>query len=91
MTWDAFDSVRLADVELAYRVVGDGPGLTVLLHGWPQTGECRRHVVEPLSRDRTVVVPDLRGYGGVSVSAISPPARMVSSRVPRGAGGRSRR
>ncbi|MGK3208634.1 alpha/beta fold hydrolase [Amycolatopsis sp. MEPSY49] len=63
MTWDTFDSVRLADVELAYRVVGDGPRLIVLLHGWPQTGECWRHVVEPLGQDHTVVVPDLRGYG----------------------------
>ena len=63
MTWDTFDSVRLADVELAYRVVGDGPRLIVLLHGWPQTGECWRHVVEPLGQDHTIVVPDLRGYG----------------------------
>jgi haloacetate dehalogenase len=44
-------------------MVGDGHELVVLVHGWPQTGECWRHVVEPLSRDRTVVVPDLRGYG----------------------------
>ncbi|SFW86626.1 alpha/beta fold hydrolase [Amycolatopsis australiensis] len=69
MTWDTFDSVRLADVELAYRVVGDGPRLIVLLHGWPQTGECWRHVVEPLGRDHTVVVPDLRGYGASGLTA----------------------
>src|SRR5437763_1267107 len=63
MTWDTLSSVRLADVELAYRVVGNGPELMVLLHGWPQTGKCWRKVVEPLSREHTVVVPDLRGYG----------------------------
>ncbi|WP_435154191.1 alpha/beta fold hydrolase [Amycolatopsis sacchari] len=57
------ESVRLDDVELAYRVAGDGPELVVLLHGWPQTGECWRHLVGPLSEGRTVVVPDLRGYG----------------------------
>ncbi|SDZ21940.1 Pimeloyl-ACP methyl ester carboxylesterase [Saccharopolyspora shandongensis] len=63
MLRDNVESVRLDDVELAYRVVGDGPELVVLLHGWPQTGACWRHVVEPLSRGRTVVAPDLRGYG----------------------------
>jgi haloacetate dehalogenase len=42
-----------------HRVLGSGPGLVVLLHGWPQTGACWRHVIEPLSRHHTVVVPDL--------------------------------
>ena len=63
MPWDTLESVSLGDVELAYRVVGDGPELVVLVHGWPQTHACWRHVMEPLSRDRTVVAPDLRGYG----------------------------
>ncbi|MEV0087188.1 alpha/beta hydrolase [Saccharopolyspora sp. NPDC050642] len=63
MLRDNVESVRLDDVELAYRVVGDGPELVVLLHGWPQTGACWRHVVDPLSHGRTVVAPDLRGYG----------------------------
>ncbi|WP_435582833.1 alpha/beta hydrolase [Amycolatopsis thermoflava] len=63
MPWDIRESVRLDDVELAYRVVGDGPEAAVLVHGWPQTHACWRHVVEPLSRGRTLIVPDLRGYG----------------------------
>jgi haloacetate dehalogenase len=63
MLRDTLQSVRLDDVELAYRVVGDGPELVVLVHGWPQTHACWRHVIEPLSRGRTVVAPDLRGYG----------------------------
>ncbi|GAA2353167.1 alpha/beta fold hydrolase [Streptomyces violaceusniger] len=57
------DSVSLDDVELAYRVAGDGPNLVVLLHGWPQTSACWRHLMGPLSSGHTVVAPDLRGYG----------------------------
>lgn len=63
MPRDTLESVRLDDVELAYRVAGDGPELVVLVHGWPQTNACWRHVIEPLSQGRTVVAPDLRGYG----------------------------
>ena len=63
MPRDTLESVRLDDVELAYRIAGDGPELVVLVHGWPQTHACWRHVIEPLSRGRTVVAPDLRGYG----------------------------
>lgn len=63
MRRDTIESIRLGEVDLAYRVAGDGPELVVLLHGWPQTGACWRHVVEPLSRHYTVVAPDLRGYG----------------------------
>ena len=68
MPRDTIESVSLDDVELVYRVVGDAPELVVLLHGWPQTGACWRHIVEPLSRHHTVVVPDLRGYGASGVS-----------------------
>jgi pimeloyl-ACP methyl ester carboxylesterase len=41
---------------------GEGP-LLVLLHGWPQTSYCWRHLIGPLSAGYTVVAPDLRGYG----------------------------
>ncbi|WP_033288657.1 alpha/beta fold hydrolase [Amycolatopsis jejuensis] len=60
---DTVERVRLDEVELSCRVIGDGPELMVLLHGWPQTGACWRYVAGPLARGRTVVVPDLRGYG----------------------------
>ncbi|MCO5993083.1 alpha/beta fold hydrolase [Actinoallomurus rhizosphaericola] len=49
-------------IRMHYRQAGDGP-LLVLLHGWPQTGHCWRHLVAPLAEAYTVVVPDLRGYG----------------------------
>ncbi|MFF0580130.1 alpha/beta fold hydrolase [Streptosporangium saharense] len=48
---------------LFYRRCGSGDRLVVLLHGWPQTGHCWRHLMEPLGERHTVVAPDLRGYG----------------------------
>jgi haloacetate dehalogenase len=49
-------------IRIHYQRQGEGP-LLVLLHGWPQTGHCWRHLTGPLGKDYTVVVPDLRGYG----------------------------
>jgi haloacetate dehalogenase len=49
-------------IRMYYRTQGSGP-LLVLLHGWPQTGHCWRHIAGPLSEAYTVVAPDLRGYG----------------------------
>ncbi|MBB5777602.1 alpha/beta fold hydrolase [Nonomuraea jabiensis] len=49
-------------IRLHYTRAGDGP-LVVLLHGWPQTSHCWRHIVGPLAAEFTVVAPDLRGYG----------------------------
>lgn len=55
--------VRVNDVRLHYRIAGDGPAV-VLLHGWPQTNHTWRHIIEPLANTgRTVIAPDLRGYG----------------------------
>jgi len=38
----------------------------LLLHGYPQTGAMWHAVAPALAEDRTVVVPDLRGYGASS-------------------------
>ncbi|GAA2082970.1 alpha/beta fold hydrolase [Actinomadura alba] len=53
---------RVNGIRMYYHVAGEGP-LIVLLHGWPQTGHCWRHLMGPLSENHTVVAPDLRGYG----------------------------
>ncbi|MEV8630299.1 alpha/beta hydrolase [Streptosporangium sp. NPDC051023] len=53
----------LGDTRLFYRRCGSGDRLLVLLHGWPQTGYCWRHLMEPLGERYTVIAPDLRGYG----------------------------
>ncbi|HEY1668768.1 MAG TPA: alpha/beta hydrolase [Trebonia sp.] len=55
--------VDVGETRLFCRRAGDGDRLLVLLHGWPQTSYCWRHLLEPLARDRTVVAPDLSGYG----------------------------
>ena len=54
--------VDVHGVRLHCLLAGRGPAV-VLLHGWPQTSLCWRHVVEPLAQRHTVIAPDLRGYG----------------------------
>ncbi|WP_326836872.1 alpha/beta hydrolase [Amycolatopsis rhabdoformis] len=59
----------LDEVRLCYRTLGEGPELVVLLHGWPQTALCWRHVMPALAERYTVVAPDLRGYGGSGLAS----------------------
>jgi haloacetate dehalogenase len=42
---------------------GNGPPI-LLLHGYPQTHIEWRKIAPDLSKDYTLVMPDLRGYGG---------------------------
>ncbi|WP_336646605.1 alpha/beta fold hydrolase [Microbacterium sp. USHLN186] len=55
-------SIDLSEVTMHYERAGSGP-LLVLLHGWPETSACWRHVTPALSAHFEVVAPDLRGYG----------------------------
>ena len=48
-----------------FVIGGEGPGL-LLLHGSPQTHTMWRKVAPSLSKQFTVVIPDLRGYGDSS-------------------------
>ncbi len=52
-------------VSLTAAIGGSGPPL-VLLHGFPQTHLCWRDVAVELAAERTVICPDLRGYGASS-------------------------
>lgn len=55
--------VTVADgVALEVAVGGSGDPI-VLLHGFPQTHLCWRHVAAEVAADYTVICPDLRGYG----------------------------
>ncbi len=56
------DVAAVNGIHIHYRKAGDGP-LIVLLHGWPQTGHCWRHILSALAETHTVLAPDLRGYG----------------------------
>jgi haloacetate dehalogenase len=85
MTGDAripgFEYRRLAVDEASYRVAvaGDGPAV-VLLHGYPQTHYCWRLVAPELARSRTVIAPDLRGYGETRAPAGGPLGEGYSKR-----------
>ncbi|MER6836992.1 alpha/beta hydrolase [Streptomyces cellulosae] len=64
-TIPGFEHLRLPGVdgvELTAAVGGHGSPV-VLLHGFPQTHLMWRHVAERLAAERTVICPDLRGYG----------------------------
>ena len=49
-------------VRLRYLIGGTGSPV-VLLHGYTQTGYMWRPLMQPLARQHTVIVPDLRGAG----------------------------
>jgi pimeloyl-ACP methyl ester carboxylesterase len=65
-------SAPVDDFRLAYDVAGDGPA-AVLLHGWPGDRSDWREVVSLLG-DRTVLAPDLRGFGGSDKHPADPAA-----------------
>jgi pimeloyl-ACP methyl ester carboxylesterase len=56
------DDVVVNGVRIHYRLAGRGPAV-VLLHGCFQTSHEWRHLMPALSRNRTVIAPDLRGMG----------------------------
>jgi haloacetate dehalogenase len=62
--FEGFEQSRIAidGVGLNVRYGGEGPAV-VLLHGYPQTHIIWRHIAPALAGYRSVVVPDLRGYG----------------------------
>ena len=57
--------LKTSGATINLRVGGEGPPL-LLLHGYPQTHAMWHKVAPQLSRDYTVVCPDLRGYGDSS-------------------------
>jgi haloacetate dehalogenase len=52
----------IGSLRMHYQRAGAGPPL-MLLHGWPQTHHCWRHLLPRLATSYTVIAPDLRGYG----------------------------
>ena len=66
--------------EIDYVVAGDGAPV-VLLHGFPQTRAMWRDIAPALTATRTVVVPDLRGYGASSVPPSEPDHAQASFRA----------
>lgn len=56
-------TIRLAQFDVRCRIGGSGPPL-LLLHGFPESHVMWHLVAPELASTRTVVIPDLRGYGG---------------------------
>src|SRR4029453_13471515 len=52
-------------IQLHYVIGGKGDPV-VLLHGWPETWYEWRHVMPALTKNYTVIAPDLRGLGDSS-------------------------
>jgi haloacetate dehalogenase len=67
LSFEGFQLSRIdvGEVSLRVRHGGSGPPL-LLLHGFPETHMMWAKVAPDLARDFTVIVPDLRGYGGSS-------------------------
>jgi len=55
--------IDVAGVTVNCAIAGSGPPL-LLLHGYPENHLMWRQVAPVLARDHTVVLADLRGYGG---------------------------
>jgi hypothetical protein len=53
---------QINGIRMHYVTAGTGPAV-VLLHGWPQTWFAWHGTIERLSRNFTVIAPDLRGTG----------------------------
>jgi haloacetate dehalogenase len=64
MSIDGFDYREVRVNPTTYRpgIAGEGPPV-LLLHGFPETHYCWHKVAPELTRDHTVVVVDLKGYG----------------------------
>jgi len=80
----AVDDIDVGEARIHVRHGGEGPPV-VLLHGHPRTG-ATWHRVAPLlaERGRTVVVPDLRGYGRSTAPAPRPDHSQASKRAMAG-------
>jgi haloacetate dehalogenase len=66
----ALDRIDVGPVALRVRHGGSGPPL-LLLHGHPRTHVTWHRVAPLLARGRTVICPDLRGYGESSKPAVT--------------------
>ena len=59
---------KVAGIRMHYLTAGEGPPV-VLLHGYAQTSHMWRPLIARLAPSRTVIAPDLRGFGQSSAPA----------------------
>jgi len=60
------DTAQVNGIEIFYREVGSGPP-ALLLHGFTGVGSWWDPMVEDLSRENTLIIPDLPGHGRSTV------------------------
>ena len=73
-------TIATNDAEIHVRVGGKGPAV-LLLHGYGETGEMWGPLAAALMGNRTVVVPDLRGYGDSGCPPSDPDHHAYSKRA----------
>lgn len=56
------ERMTVGDAAIAYRTMGTGPAV-LLLHGYPETHICWHGIASRIAECRTIVAPDLPGYG----------------------------
>jgi haloacetate dehalogenase len=74
-----YTTIEVGPTRYAPGVAGDGPPV-LLLHGFPQTHYCWHLVAPGLAEGHTVVVCDLKGYGGSSSAPGGPLGEGYSNR-----------
>ena len=74
------ERIRANGVDIQVNWAGNGPPL-LLLHGYPESHLMWHRVAPELTKDFTVVVPDLRGYGDSGKPPSAPDHLPYSKRV----------
>ena len=69
------------DVQMHYVIGGDGPQVTVLLHGWPHSWYVYREIMPSLLPGRTVIAIDLPGLGDSTGTPSSMARKALASYV----------
>jgi haloacetate dehalogenase len=72
---------RLTVGATSYLVATGGDGTPLLLlHGFPETHVCWRHIAPALATSHSIVAPDLKGYGASEAPAGGPKGEGYSKR-----------
>lgn len=72
--------VAVNGIELNVEVKGDGPTV-LLVHGFPHIWQVWTRVIDDLAVDHRVVAPDLRGFGGSTLTAVGMDAATASTDI----------
>jgi haloacetate dehalogenase len=74
-----YQRLEIRDASYLVGCIGSGPPV-LLLHGFPQTHYCWRHIAPALADRNRVIVTDLRGYGATSAPPGGPEGQGYTKR-----------